>query len=307
MPTYRVLLAGFPGGGVTSMYTLPWMLETFASMRDDPRIGKGNVCFWQEAGTPVTELRNKALVVAEQRGVDFVLMYDNDMQMDLPYEGSVPFWDAAWEFIQQRELRGEPPCVIAAPYCGPPPLENCYVFRFENQQNDNPNPDFKLASYGRAEASRLRGIQRVAALPTGLMLIDMRAVARLPHPRFYYEYRSEHQTEKASTEDVAFSRDLTYAGVPLFCAWDSWAGHLKLKLVGRPQEIPVEAVPRWIVDRGAQIAEEGGIAPRMADAWREKPRGGYLLSPKPNGRPLPPPPAGGCLEGNGVASMDGGH
>ena len=274
MAKYKIMIACFPGGGTTSMHTVPWLLETYGKMRDDSRIGKGNVLFWQIADTPITMGRNRCLVKAEAEGIDFVLMLDNDMQFDLPYANSVPFWDAAFEFAVNH--RG--PCVIGAPYCGPPPNENVYVFDFKNTQSDDPNPNFLLQPYDRLHAASLRGIQRVAALPTGLMLIDMRAIKNLPHPRFYYEWTDPTHAEKASTEDVTFSRDLTYNGVPLYCTWDSWAGHIKPKMVGRPQDIPADMVPHWIVERAKQLPDDHITS---LASFKEKPQGNYLLSPKP--------------------------
>jgi hypothetical protein len=268
------MIAQFPGGGVTTMHTSPWLLETYAKMRDDPRIGVGNVMLWQVADTPITMTRNKCLVVAEQQGVDFVLMLDNDMHFDLPYGDAKPFWDEAFPFA----INHPGPCVIGAPYCGPPPNENVYVFRFENTQSDDPNPNFLLRPYDRHHAATLHGIQRVAALPTGLMLIDMRAVKVLPHPRFYYEWTDTTHSEKASTEDVTFSRDLTYAGVPLYCTWDSWAGHIKPKMVAKPQEIPSDVVPQWIAERAAELPANHKTS--LAQ-FKEKPSDNYLLSPKP--------------------------
>lgn len=282
MAKYKVCIACFPGGGTTSMHTVPWLLETYGKMLADPRIGKGNVLFWHVADTPVTMTRNKALMFAEQHECDYVLMLDNDMRFDLPYEDAKPFWDEAFEFA----LKHKGPCVIGAPYCGPPPNENVYVFRFENTMNDDPNPNFKLRPYDRHHAAELHGVQRVAALPTGLMLIDMKAVKELPHPRFYYEWTDGTHTEKASTEDVTFSRDLTYAGVPLYCTWDSWAGHIKPKLVGRPQQIPSDVVPVWMVDRALDIAMSDEEPERPYASHKEKPRGDYLLSPRPESMSL---------------------
>jgi hypothetical protein len=86
----------------------------------------------------------------------------------------------------------------------------------------------------------------------------------------------------ASTEDVAFSRDLTYAGVPLFCAWQSWAGHIKPKMVGKPLEIPPQNVPGWVVDRAQELSPDEDRS--QFQAWREKPRGVVIRSPKP-GKP----------------------
>jgi hypothetical protein len=153
--------------------------------------------------------------------------------------------------------------MIAAPYCGPPPVESVYVFRNQTMQDQSPNPNFALEMYDRHTASTMRGIQECAALPTGLCLINMAAVRDLPHPRFDYEWKDRHgvmeskcptcchpvpgeRVQKASTEDVFFSRNLTYKGWPIHVNWDAWAGHYKLKMVGPPQRIPVDSFPAML-------------------------------------------------------------
>jgi len=248
MPKYKVLVAQFPYGSVTHIDAAKYVSALVCEMRSDPDIGPGGVALWDIADTPVTMSRNRCLLVAEQAGVDYVLMIDSDMRPDLyldgggrpadGYEFAKPFWSEAWTFA--RDHAG--PCVIAAPYCGPPPEELVYVFRWTNRQTDDPNPNYNLAQFTRAEAVSARGIQRVDALPTGLMLLDMRAVQRLRHPRFYYEWIDETASKKASTEDVTFSRDLGLAGVPLYVTWDAWAGHWKSKCVMRPKVVDADSV-----------------------------------------------------------------
>jgi hypothetical protein len=55
---------------------------------------------------------------------------------------------------------------------------------------------------------------------------------------------------------VTFARDLDVVGVPQYCAWSSWAGHHKSKLVGRPERIPGGSVPKFLRDRAEEIARE---------------------------------------------------
>ena len=77
-------------------------------------------------------------------------------------------------------------------------------------------------------------------------MYDMRAF-ELTEPRttedkpwFYYEWKDRFCAEKASTEDVTMTRDLSLVGTqklgynPVYCNWDSWAGHWKPKCVGKP-------------------------------------------------------------------------
>jgi hypothetical protein len=121
-------------------------------------------------------------------------------------------------------------------------------------QSENGNPDFQLEMYDRHTAYKMAGIQECAALPTGLIMYDMRAF-ELTEPRsvndkpwFYYEWNNHYCSEKASTEDVTQTRDLSMAGVqklgynPLYCNWDAWAGHWKPKCVGKPQIIDASGV-----------------------------------------------------------------
>lgn len=268
MPRYKVMIAQFPGGNATHPDVSDWVCETVLKMRDDPRIGHGNVRLWRLNDTPVTMSRNRALACAEAEGCDYVLMVDSDMAPDLPYPGATPFWDAAWPFA----LDHAGPTVIAAPYCGPPPDEMAYFFRFTNRETGNLNPDFQIEPFSRHEAARLTGMVRCAALPTGVMLIDLRAVKQLPHPRFYYEWKNDGpacphchvrkpgpQLHKASTEDVAFSRDLYMLGVPLYAACDSWAGHWKMKNVGKPMELPADAIPAAAWARAKELADLAAV------------------------------------------------
>jgi hypothetical protein len=129
------------------------------------------------ADTPITMGRNKAVMEAREYGADLLLMVDSDMWPDHALDsGDVsqrPFWDEAFEFCYKNYAQG--PHVVGAPYCGPPPNENVYVFKFDNNESDSANPDFKLAGYGREETARLHGIRECGALPTGLILFDMRA------------------------------------------------------------------------------------------------------------------------------------
>lgn len=265
MPKYRVMIAQFSSDGRTHHDVADYVTCLAVKMDRDPRIGNGNWAMWRKTDTPITMTRNLCLQAAEQNGHDFVVMIDNDMSPDLPGEGAKPFWESSFDFA----IAHDGPCVIAAPYCGPPPFEMPYVFTWQNQQSDNPNPDFQVAAYDRLTASKMTGIQRAAALPTGLMLIDMRAVKRLKHPRFYYEWVDDGPTcnhcgvkqpgpqmQKASTEDVTFSRDLTIAGVPIYCNWDAWAGHWKNKRVGKPQVLGADAISHTIRQRAAELDKE---------------------------------------------------
>jgi hypothetical protein len=137
-----------------------------------------------------------------------------------------------------------------------------YVFRWQNQQSEHPNPDFQLEMYDRHTAVKMRGIQECAALPTGLIMYDMRCFG-LTEPKdseskpwFYYEWKDKYAAEKASTEDVTQTRDLsltcsTQLGYnPVLCNWDAWAGHWKPKCVSKPAPLTAS-----------------GVGAKLKDAW----------------------------------------
>jgi hypothetical protein len=250
-----VLFARFPGNQVEHPATTDWLVETVLKAKADLRIR--DVFHWRISDTPITMGRNLALEHAKKVGADWVLMVDADMHPDL-YLGrdprAVPFWDAAVDFLAQHNG----PAMLGAPYCGPPPHENVYVFQWAKAQSDHPNTDLRLEQVSREEAAARGGIEEVGALPTGLVLLDMRALERLQPPYFDYEWQDATQSQKASTEDVVFTRNLSLAGVPLYCLWDSWAGHYKLKCVGKPVPLSVDAVRQQLreaVLRNQPVAE----------------------------------------------------
>lgn len=237
-----------------------WMVPLVADLSKDPRIDA--IRIWNLADTPITMTRNRAVLQARQFGVDVLVMVDSDMKPDLNngHPDAKPFFQSSFDFLVKHYAKG--PCVIGAPYCGPPPVECVYVFRWQNMQSEHPSPDFQLEMYDRHTATKMAGIQECAALPTGLIMYDMRAF-EITEPKkdgdkpwFYYEWKDKYQAEKASTEDVTMTRDLSLAGSqklgynPIYCNWDAWAGHWKPKCVGKPVFIAAS-----------------GIADKMKQCW----------------------------------------
>jgi hypothetical protein len=226
-----------------------WMTPLVATISKDPRVE--NVRIWNLADTPITMTRNRAVLMAREFGVDVLVMIDSDMKPDL-YPDGKPFFQTSFGFLVEHYPKG--PVCIGAPYCGPPPHECVYVFRWQNMRSDNVNPDFQLEMYDRHTAAKLAGIQECAALPTGLIMYDMRCFeltepkTEADKPWYYYEFPDKYQAQKASTEDVTQTRDLSLVGTqklgynPVFCNWDAWAGHWKPLCVGKPVFISPEGV-----------------------------------------------------------------
>ena len=247
-----------------------WMVPLVADLSKDPRVGA--IRIWNLADTPITMTRNRAVIQARQFDVDVLVMVDSDMKPDMNngQPDAKPFFQSSFDFFVNHYAKG--PCVIGAPYCGPPPVECVYVFRWQNMQSEHPSPDFQLEMYDRHTATKMAGIQECAALPTGLIMYDMRAFA-LTEPKqdgdkpwFYYEWKDKYQAEKASTEDVTMTRDLSLVGTqklgynPVYCNWDAWAGHWKPKCVGKPVYIAAN-----------------GIADKMKQCWEANVEQGVKL------------------------------
>lgn len=251
MPTFKLMIARFPYGRREDPDVTDWLLDQQAWLHADPRF---EVVRWRKDDTPITMTRNESIAVAQRHKADFLLMVDSDMSPDCELGDdptAKPFLKTSIEFM----LSHEGPSVVAAPYCGPPPHENIYVFHWKNLASDHPNLDLELGQYSREQAAIMAGIQEVAALPTGIFLLDMRALDAIDPPYFYYEFEGDGerchacathkpgiQARKASTEDVTFTRDLSLAGVKIYCNWDAWAGHWKWKKVRKPRVYTVDLV-----------------------------------------------------------------
>jgi hypothetical protein len=281
-PAYKLnVFIGFPSyggnGGIQSEHPdiRRWYQRTIEKMKADPRIGE----IYEETigDTPVSMVRNRFVTLARKAGAHLLLMIDSDQGM-LRHDkdpGHVDFWDAAFPEVYNHYPKG--PLCIGAPYCGPPPHENVYVFQFGNFSTGlGAETRISLDQYTRSQAALMTGIQECAALPTGCILIDMRCFNLIEpsklskdeiiektasgelSPReakwalregfFYYEWNDQYADRKASTEDVTCTRDIALAGQavlhynPVRCAWDSWVGHWKPWNVGKPDHYRIDQI-----------------------------------------------------------------
>lgn len=239
----KVMVFRFPFQNSEAPDVTDWLIQTACLIERDPRISDSFFCKIDD--TPITMCRNIAIQQALDVGADLLVMVDNDMRPDLglhpksPIKGAVPFWESSFDFWWNHDG----PCIVGAPYCGPPPHNNVFVFLWRARQNEPQQPEFMLRQYEREEAALLSGIRPVAALPTGLILIDMEVFQRMQPPWFYYEFPDARTQRKLSTEDVTFTRDAQLHGVPNYCNWSAWAGHYKRYLVGAPRPLCVEDIP----------------------------------------------------------------
>jgi hypothetical protein len=264
-------------GGYQSMHpdVAVWLSRLLVQLKSDERIE--HVTVDTLGDTPITMTRNRAVLKAREAGADLLLMVDSDQSPDLHRSEKwfKPFWDEAFEEVYKHYDKG--PLVIGAPYCGPPDGgENVYVFYFDNFGIRGDETRTSLKMYDRQMAYQMSGIQECGALPTGMILFDMRIFDLMEPPKesksqildkllageidkdtalrsmsegwFYYEWKNGYAAEKASTEDVTVTRDISFVGMaklgynPLRCAWDSWIGHHKPWNVGKPQPYTVEYI-----------------------------------------------------------------
>ena len=262
----KLFFGFFPYGGVgSSSLECPtvrnWFCNTVLKARNDERIE--SLLDKDFSDTPITATRNEAVMAAQAVSADVLILIDSDMKPDCELGNdplAKPFWESSFDFLYRHYEQG--PVVVGAPYCGPPPFSNVYAFRWANRRNDYP-ADMRLEAFTREEASARSGIEEVAALPTGLIMYDMRAFDLISHPYFEYEWEGDGppclhcgcpkpgpRARKASTEDIVNTRDISQAGIiklgynPVHINWDSWAGHWKPDLVRKPQILTADMVGR---------------------------------------------------------------
>lgn len=280
------LAYGGNGGVATVLPQLvPWFAHRHLWLKQDERIGQ--VAFKTYGDIPLSMERNRIVKEAIAGGFDLILMLDSDNLPDLyvgKEGGAKPFLESSFDFVYDRLCRGVP-SVVCAPYCGPPPHptngggENVYVFYAEadeGQDEGAPNPNIRFKAYSREHAAIMRGIQPIAAGPTGVILYTTSSLELIPKRQplreilqdvqagslgverakqliemrswFYYEFEDGEESAKASTEDCTNTREIQLAGIAkhgepiVFCNWDSWAGHYKPKCVGKPNPLRIESV-----------------------------------------------------------------
>jgi hypothetical protein len=247
-----ILFAQFYMDAPRHVWPARWVDRMVAQCKTDPRIEGVFRRDWND--TPIHMMRNDCFCFAEERCIDIVVMIDDDMTPDLYCSAEQiiqaqygidptarPFLGVALEQIFKAPAPG---AIVLAPYCGPPPIENVFAFRVANWASDDPDAvkRIRLEQYAREEAAQRGGIEEVIAGGTGLCAIDMRGIHLLDHPRFDYEWTDKTMRKKGSTEDVVFFRNISLVGVPVYMAWDSWAGHNKNKCVGKPKLSTVDDV-----------------------------------------------------------------
>lgn len=237
MPKFNIFIARYPFKRVEDPDVTNYYAELLARLRNGDELSQqiGQVECRVYDDTPITMTRNRSVEDAKAAKADYMIMIDSDIKPELML-GIDPmaqrFFDSSFDFA----IKHEGPCIVAAPYCGPPPHENIYAFKVGNRQSDHPNKaaDWSIEQFTREEAAQRSGIEQCMALATGLMLIDMRVFKLLKPPYFDYTYSDEFKQEKITTEDCYFTRNVVVSGNKIYCNWYSWVGHWKYKCVSKP-------------------------------------------------------------------------
>lgn len=245
---WKIMLCCFPYGGTQRKEITPWAMSAalWAAKQKDI---DGGLLYANQDDTPITMGRNLAVRTAIEQGVDILVMLDSDMSPDI--DRSHPFLPSAFQFIKSRW--NQAPTIISAPYCtgGPGYLPIMGTWRTHKE-----GLAFKTELYTREEAAAFTGILPCSLQATGLMAIDMRVftgfsingeTVKLPPPWFYYEYRDNYNSHKASTEDMVFTRNVSLLfakhGLEIgYVDWDAWAQHVKAQHIGKPETVGIMTV-----------------------------------------------------------------
>lgn len=186
-----------------------WLADCYCQVQSGLKLGR--LLHGIIDGEPTSAARNSAVFSARRAEVDVLVMVDADMD---PAPG---FFRRAVEFLADH--RGA--VVIGSPYCGAPP--ECNV-----------QATIGGARIGRTEAAAMQGIRLVGCIGTGLIACNLAAFDAMEGPCFDYSYATPGREQVSETEDFQFTRRLTAAGGRVYADFDSWSGHAKESIIGKP-------------------------------------------------------------------------
>lgn len=196
--------------------------------------------------------RNSAVEEAKARGCDFLLFCDPDMKPDaclgihgtdpkknpLYREWAQPFLPSSLQFML-TEYCG----VVAAPAVTGPP--ECRINVFVNRTD----PNKKFSRITPEEYAQIKPcFMHVAAIGTGLMLIDMEVFNVLKPPYFEDQLSpvaGDPHTEVLKSQDSVFCLKCFEAGIPVFANLHAPAGHHKTDCYLPPTWDGVERSQKW--------------------------------------------------------------
>jgi len=255
MPKYRVMVGRPCSSGSHRAEIGNWLIEVATVSVGHPRIEDVVHVPIQQCGTDIA--RNRLVAAARKHAIDVLYMVDDDHRIP---EG---WFLAAFDFLTAHSG----PAVIGCPYVCAPPEEEVQVFEWASKESRCAGTPWGIARVGREDAARRKGIERVDNIGTGCIAYRVDAFDRVEPPYYAYSYNADH-TAHVETEDCYCHRHLAAAGVPIFCAWDYWLDHYKLKRCEKPVRVFQEDIDRAYV-RAAR-AEMEHAACRQAGRWAEE-------------------------------------
>ncbi len=168
--------------------------------------------------SPIEASRNLAVLSAQRRGTDLLIMVDDD---------TIPHRD----FLKTAfsALRDNPRAVVGGPARAARPGLQVNVC----ERGD----DGTVGRVTNAEAARREGVKKVHSMGAGVLAVRMTALDLLRPPYFLTEYDDDVRSTASVTEDMHFTRALTAAGGDVLCAWNCWSLHAKAELIGGPEVV----------------------------------------------------------------------
>jgi len=160
---------------------------------------------WPVLHEPTDVARNKLVRHAQTIKADVLFMFDADAA---PTQGT---------FKALLDKAIEEPCVVAAPYL-------------------SGSGHLCVEGVPLAEAVKLEGLHRVGNVGTHVVAYSTSVFEKVSPPYFSYGYNAMH-TALTDSEDCVAHRKLAEAGVPIWCAFDHWAGHVITKKHDKPRVV----------------------------------------------------------------------
>lgn len=206
-----------------------WLsLMAFHLGRDAKSYNLANIDWFDVSTARILQMRNQCVRKALDVQATRLLMIDPDMWADAylsfngaapTRDGAKPFLASAWQFLDEN-----PGSVVAAPYCG----RDGQVHVFGNDDEGH------IRRVARDYAASLTGWVRVAAVGSGLMLIDCDVFRKMKPPWFDDVYRNDEKTKLLLSQDAYFCRRCAECQIPIYVNFDSWCRHKQFIDVDAP-------------------------------------------------------------------------
>ena len=193
-------------------------------------------------GFPTDICRNTLVQQAQQNSIGYLFMVDTDM------EPCYDFYPSALKFL----INHHEPSIIGSPYCSGDGRVLVYDFTSDQDLGTGDVP-WRLREIGREDAVRRTGVERIANIGTGWIAYDMRVFQHLSKPFYKYTYNQDH-TQVIETEECYLHRRLFHGDdgksrTKIYCDWDRWSSHYKVKKVGRPVILTHDYISKLHLDQ----------------------------------------------------------